>query len=137
MDYRWGKLHRIVFDHPLGPPFNVPNYGPFTDLTPELPGIARSGGYQVVDASSHSARADGVNEFMFGSGPARRFVGELSPDGIEGQQILPGGQSGDITSPFYASQLGRWLTNDHHPLVLSEGDVMDNAVSVQTFMPAP
>ncbi len=30
LDYRWGKLHRIVFDHPLGSdPFNIPNGGGF------------------------------------------------------------------------------------------------------------
>ena len=37
MDYRWGKLHRIVFRHPLnGDPLNIPNGGGFTDLAPDL-----------------------------------------------------------------------------------------------------
>ncbi len=116
-DYRWGKLHRIVFDHLLGAPFNVPNYGPFTDLSPEMPGLARAGGYESVDASRHDARADTLNGFMFGAGPARRFIGEMQAEGILGHQTIPGGQSGDITSPLYASQLPRWLTNQYHPLV--------------------
>ncbi len=116
-DYRWGKLHRIVFDHPLGPPFDVPNHGPFTDLSPELPGLARSGGYEAVDASRHDPRAETVNGFMFGAGPARRFIGELLEDGILGHQTIPGGQSGNITSPLYASQLPRWLTNQYHDLL--------------------
>jgi hypothetical protein len=30
---------------------------------------------RAVDASSHSARADGTASFMFGSGPNRRYVG--------------------------------------------------------------
>jgi len=56
LDYAWGKLHRIVFDHTLGAdPFNIPNGGGFTDLGPGLPGLARQGGYEAVDASSHSA----------------------------------------------------------------------------------
>ena len=54
MDYRWGKLHRIVFAHPLGiDPFNIPNGGNFMDLAADLPGLARQGGFQSVDASSH------------------------------------------------------------------------------------
>src|SRR5690606_770787 len=28
-DYRWGKLHRIVFDHSLGGPFNIPGSNPY------------------------------------------------------------------------------------------------------------
>lgn len=134
-DYRWGKLHRIVFAHPLGAPLSVPNYGPFTDLSPEMPGLATAGGYEAVDASLHSARADGLNEFMYSAGPARRFVGELFEGDIQGYEIIPGGQSGDITSPFYASQLGRWLTNHYHRLTPSQGPaVVSRTVEL---VPAP
>ncbi len=135
-DYRWGYLHRIVFDHPLGGPFNVPPAGGFQDLAPELPGISRAGGYGAVDASSHSARADGLNDFMFGHGPARRFIGVLDPAGIEAEEVIPGGQSGVVTSPDYASQLGRWLTNDHHPMLLTTQAVLGDAVSQEQFLPA-
>ncbi|MEO8012407.1 MAG: penicillin acylase family protein, partial [Dokdonella sp.] len=99
-DYRWGRLHRIVFEHPLGGPFNLPGpngYG-YSDLAEGLPGLARPGGFEAVDASSHDVRANGVNSFMFGSGPARRFVGEMSAS-INASQILPGGQSGVLGSP--------------------------------------
>ncbi|MGV6851841.1 MAG: penicillin acylase family protein [bacterium] len=134
-DYRWGKLHRIVFDHPLGAPFSIPNYGPFTDLAPELPGLARSGGYESVDASRHSARADALNEFMFGAGPARRFVGELAPEGIVGYEVIPGGQSGNILSPAYANELGMWLTNSYHPMLISDEDVAAGTVTTIDFSP--
>ncbi len=132
-NYRWGYLHRIVFDHPLGGPFNIPNAGGFNDVSAELLGVARSGGYEAVDASSHSSRADGVNDFMFGSGPARRFIGVLDPAGIDAQQIIPGGQSGVVSSPDYGSQLGRWLTNDYHPLLLTPGDVAADQQTEQQF----
>ena len=134
-DYRWGYLHRIEFDHILGGPFSVPAAGGFQPLAADLPGVARAGGYEAVDASRHSARADGLNEFMFGSGPARRFVGVLDPAGIQAEQIIPGGQSGVVVSPDYASQLGRWLTNDYHPLLLSEIDVGQAAIGRQDFEP--
>jgi penicillin amidase len=110
-DYRWGYLHRIVFDHPLGPPFSIPPSGGLTHVSESLMGVARSGGMGAVDASSHSARADSVNRFMFGSGPARRFVGHLTPEGIELHQTIPGGASGVFGSPHQSDSLMLWLTN--------------------------
>lgn len=110
-DYRWGYLHRIVLNHPLGGSYNIPPAGGLTDLAPGLPGLARSGGYNTVDAASHSSRADATNEFMFGSGPTRRFVGQLAPDGIIMHQVIPGGAGGVKDSPHQADQLRLWLTN--------------------------
>lgn len=138
-DYRWGLLHRIVFDHPLNAdPFNVPNGGGLSDLLPELPGVARAGGYGAVDASSHSTRADGLNEFMFGGGPARRFIGEVTDEGPVGQEILPGGRSGVFLSPHYTDQLPWWLTNQYHPLTLGQ-DAADatEAMRFQFVPPSP
>ena len=73
---------------------------------------------------------------MFGSGPARRFVGVLDPAGIEAEEILPGGQSGVPTSPDFAGQLGRWLTNQYHPLLLAAEEVVAAAVAEDRFEPA-
>lgn len=117
-DYRWGKLHRIVFRHPLGDaalPFNIPPGAGFRDLSPELRGLSTDGGFDAVDASSHNARADALNEFMFGSGPARRFVGEARHNGIKALQVIPGGASGTPGNIFFGNTLGFWLTNDYHP----------------------
>jgi penicillin amidase len=137
MDYRWGKLHRVVFDHPLGiDPLNVPNGGGFFDLGPGLPGLARQGGFGAVDASNHGVRADTLNAFMFGSGPNRRFVGEMTPGGVVGYETIPGGQSGVFFHPNYASQLPLWLTNSYHPLALGEEDGAGVAVMMSTFGPA-
>jgi penicillin amidase len=136
MDYRWGKLHRIVFDHPLNSdPFNIPNGGNFMDLAPDLPGLARQGGYQAVDASSHSARADSLNGFTFGHGPNRRFVGVMTPLGVDGVETIPGGQSGVYYSPNYSSQLPLWLTNSYHELAVGAGDGDAVAVVTHTFKP--
>jgi penicillin amidase len=135
-DYRWGHLHRIVFNHPLEGPFNLPGPNPygFADLSPQLPGVARPGGYEVVDASGHGVRAQGVNGFMFGSGPARRFVGEMSTP-IKAWEIIPGGQSGVLGHPLYASQLGRWLTNSYHELRISAASAAAVSPTVVNFTP--
>lgn len=135
-DYRWGKLHRITFSHPLGDSLSVPN-GLFGLSTVDgLPGVARSGGYQVLDASSHSTRADSSNEFMFSSGPARRLVAEVTPLGILAEQIVPGGQSGVITSGAnYVNQLVLWLVNGYLPLITDLDTITAIANEVYNFEP--
>ncbi len=125
-DYRWGKLHRIVFDHPFIDAFSVPSQPPgvFPQPVPGLRGIPTDGGFNVVDASSHSARADSVNEFMFGSGPVRRFVSEPQAAFRSGaESVWAGGVSGVPGSPFYANLLDYWLVNETLPLVLRTKDV--------------
>ncbi len=113
-DYRWGKLHRVVFAHLLGnlyspgAPFGQP---PLPSLV-NLPGVAVDGGMSTVDAASHNARANTVNGFMFGSGPNRRYVGNMQAGLVQGQSSLPGGVSGDPRSPWFTNLLLPWLIND-------------------------
>lgn len=135
-DYRWGRLHRIVFSHPLGPKFSIPGdnaYG-FTHLSPELPGLARSGAWSAVNVANHSVRAQNVNDFMFGSGPARRFVGEMSSP-ISANEVIPGGNSAVLGSPNYANQIGHWLTNTYHPLIVSAAPAIAASGNVTQFVP--
>lgn len=135
-DYRWGKLHRIVFAHPMGvDPFNVPNGGGLSSLGEGLPGVARAGGYQTVDASSHNTRASTVNGFMFDSGPARRTVAEMTPGKPSVDEILPGGRSGVLISPAYTNQLLLWLVNGYLPLGFGEADGQAQAVETIRFVP--
>ncbi len=135
-DYRWGMLHRIVFVHAFDTdPFNIPNGGGFTQLDAGLPGVARAGGFGAVDASHHSTRADSLNDFMFFNGPARRFWGIMDPMGIDGHEILPGGNNGIFLHPWYSNQLGRWLTNQYHQLSKGEADGINNAIIVTDFVP--
>lgn len=139
-EYIWGKLHRIVFDDPLRSPIgSIPGATPgFPPSFAGLRGLATDGGFGVVDASSHNPRAQSLNDFMFGSGPNRRYVG--TPGGgkgsIEAESALPGGASGVVGSEFYANLLERWLTNDTFPLRLKNGEIMQDLHSQQSFKPA-
>jgi penicillin amidase len=135
-DYRWGKLHRITFAHPLDGPFSIPPAAGFGDLAPGLPGIATDGGYDTVDAATHALRAATVNGFIFGSGPSRRFIGDAQPHGIEATQVIPGGESGKPADPTFGNQLGLWLTNDAHPALQTRNAVEQNASSQQIFLPS-
>jgi|GEM_PF-162543 len=162
-DYRWGNLHRITFDHPLGGDFGIPPGEDLADIGPGLPGVARAGGMGTLDASSHSARASGLNQFMFDSGPARRKLAVLMPDGPQVVDVIPGGQSGVFDdppdspprsappavstareeppssrgslaeSPFRADQLRLWLVNDYHPLPVTTDEVDALGVREEVF----
>ncbi|MCB1034982.1 MAG: penicillin acylase family protein, partial [Acidobacteria bacterium] len=135
LDYRWGALHRIVFDSPLGAEYSVPGAGGFESLSPFLPGIARAGGYEVVDASSHKVRGARPDRFVFGTGAADRLVAALGPSGIDGEIILPGGQSEVPGDPGFANQLGRWLTDQYHPMRRETAAIDADAVRVENLVP--
>jgi penicillin amidase len=138
-DYKWGRLHRIVFDGVIvGGPFSIPGATPgLPPSFPDLSGLATDGGFGVVDASSHSARAANSNAFMFGSGPNRRYVGSpgTAPGSIGAETSLPGGISGTLGSPFYANLLKIWLTNDTFPLRQPLPDVLQNLDGTIVFNP--
>jgi len=130
-DYRWGKLHRVTFSHVLGGPFNIPPMG-FSNYQG---GIPTDGALGVVDASNFSVRASDADGFTFGGGPARRMVAELTPQGLRAWEVIPGGESGIPGAQHFADQLLLWLTNDYHPVYMTDHEVKGNAESYQDFYP--
>jgi penicillin amidase len=135
-DYRWGKLHRIVFEHPMGGPFSVPPaFGLFPDPLAPLRGIPKGGGLGVVDASAHDARADAVDSFRFSSGPSNRLVVSLDPGEVHAESVWPGGASAVPGNPYYLNLLPLWLRNETVPLLFRRGEVVENAASVTRFTP--
>jgi len=137
-DYRWGKLHRIVFEHPMGGPFSVPSAGGAVPnpLGNVLPGFPTDGGLGAVDASNHDARAQVANGFMFGSGPVNRFVAEAVVPGVRAQSVWPGGTSGIPGAPFQLNLLPRYLSNDTIPLLYGVNELQPALSSVSRFVPA-
>ena len=135
-DYRWGRLHRVSFDAVLGPPWTIPTAGgAFPSPLPGLTGVPTDGGFNTVDASSHSARADSADEFMFGGGPVRRFVAQRDRVGMRADSALPGGTSETLGSPYYLNLLPRWLTNDTYPMRLAATDLVHGTASVTLYLP--
>ena len=137
-DYRWGKLHRIVMNHPLGGPFDLPPaFGLLPNpLGPSLLGFPTDGGFGAVDASNHDPRAQSSNGFMFGNGPVNRFVAEAGMPSVYAESVWPGGTSALPNSPFYVNLLPRYLTNDTVPLLFGQNDLQRNLYSVSRFVPA-
>ena len=128
-DYRWGRLHRIVLDSPLGGPFSQPS------PPGNPPGFATDGGYQTVDPADHALRADDDGSFMYGAGASRRYVADFAGRRISARSSLPGGPSGDIFSPYFDTLLDRWLTNDTYPLRQRPSDIFRGAVEFLTVRP--
>jgi penicillin G amidase len=119
-DYRWGKLHRIVFSHVIGS-FLSPGAA-FGQLplpsVPPLSGLSTDGGLWTVDVANHNARATKSSDFLFDHGPNRRYVGDLASSGPNGQSSLPGGVSGIPGNPLSTNLLMLWLTNDTFPVTM-------------------
>jgi acyl-homoserine lactone acylase PvdQ len=100
----------------------------------QLPGIPRAGAWQTVNVADHSLRASSANGFMFGSGPARRFVGEMLPT-ISASEVIPGGNSAVLGSVHYVDQLPLWLSNLYHPLPIPVASAAAAAQSETDFHP--
>ena len=135
-DYRWGKLHRKTFGHELGARFSLPPYAGFQDLAPNLPGLSRDGGYEVVNASGYSAKADDSDAFRFGGGPVRRYVGMANfPSSPEGSVVGYNAMPSVVGNPPNASQLRFWLTGDHHSVQMNENAILPLARRIEHFAP--
>ena len=120
--YVWGSLHKVALDHPLGAPFSIPP-------------IPTDGGFQTVDAATHSARASTAAGFVYRDGSTHRSVYELDPDGNRAASIWPGGTSGDPRSPNYAQFLPRWLANQSTDLLLGKQEVKRSGATLEHYVP--
>lgn len=85
-----------------------------------------------------TAISDGSHQFMNDWRAITRHV--HSPVGsahVVGFSAVSGGSSGDPSSPFYASQLGFWLTSDYYELPVTAAEVSARTTRLETFAPAP
>ena len=94
----------------------------------------RHGDQDNVDAGNPGL---GGKEFTYGSGPVMRMVVALGGGNVEGQNIVPGGQSGLTDSPHFHDQLELWLGNKTYPMRFFVGDVVDGATTREELVPAP
>jgi penicillin amidase len=108
-------------------------------LAPELPSgdpragltwFPRHGDLFAVDAPNYLLTGD---DYFYSSGPVMRMVISLTPQGVTGRNILPGGQSGLIESPHFADQAELWLGNRTVPMRLTVDQVVAGATHRETF----
>ena len=151
-EYLWGMRHMVRFESLLVEAIgNDPSLAFLLDqfnITPEvlplaanlasddpraeLPWFPRHGDMLNVDAGNPGF---GLDDHTYGSGPVFRMVIALGPDGAEGVNILPGGQSGLNDSEHFADQAAAWLGNETWPMHTTVDAVLGDQRSVQRFSP--
>lgn len=114
-DWNWGKIHKTQWEDFFG------NFGLAIDIKGPYP---IDGADYTVDVAGSS----GSDNFMVGSGPQIRWAVQVTSDGMVGKSVIPGGESGVITSPHYNDQAVMWLNNQTHDAVFTVEDVIDHAV---------
>ena len=148
----WGLRHMVRFDSllgdflgddpslaPLVSSFNItPRVLPLAPSLPPgdpramLPNFPRPGDQFDIDAANPGLD---TSDWRHGSGPVFRMVIALDSNGVRGQNILPGGQSGRPDSPHFADQAALWLANDTVPLRYTPEEVAAGATGIERFAP--
>jgi penicillin amidase len=142
-DYRWGKLHRLVLEHPLGDVelgFNVPPaFGFFPPAADGIDGIPVDGGFETVDEAppkgATNIRVSDSRSFAFEFGPIGRFVARPDFPRIYAETSLPGGESSIPGSPYYVNLLEPWLRNGTFRMLTSRRDIKHDASSIEDYVP--
>lgn len=148
----WGLRHQVKFESILA---GVAGNNPLIDLiagdfsisTDRLPladsfedddprrglnWFPRPGDLFGVDAANPAFVGD---DFHYGTGPVMRMVIRLGEDGVTGQNIIPGGQSGIVESEHFSDQAALWLANDTVPLRHTPAQVVEGAVGREVLTP--
>jgi len=151
-DWIWGLRHGVRYDSLLadflgGDPmfaFLLDQFSVTPEALPLAPDLTatdprfgltffpRPGDQFDVDAANPGLSGE---RFTHGSGPVFRMVIRLGPDGVRGENILPGGQSGLTTSPFFTDQTELWLANRTIPMRYTPEEVVEGAIGRETFLP--
>jgi penicillin amidase len=92
----------------------------------------RHGDQFNVDAGNPGLNGE---KFTYGSGPMMRMVVALKDGQVTGHNVIPGGQSGLTSSPFFADQAALWLGNKAHPLRFHVNEVVEGAVGREIYRP--
>ena len=106
---------------------------PMSDPRAGLKWFPRPGDFDNVDAANPSFSV-GTN-YTYGYGPNMRMVVRLHDGVVEGQNILPGGQSARTASPHFDDQAEYWLGNRAIPLRYTVEEVVTGAEGRESFHP--
>lgn len=151
-DWIWGLRHGVRFESLLADflggdpmfeflldmfsvtPADLPLAADLPETDPRfgLTFFPRPGDQFDVDAANPGLSGE---RFTHGAGPVFRMVIRLGPDGVRGENILPGGQSGLTNSPFFTDQTELWLANEALPMRYTPEEVVAGALGRETFLP--
>ncbi|MEN7550881.1 penicillin acylase family protein [Rapidithrix thailandica] len=93
---KWGDYKGTYLQHLARlEPFNIRN-------------VQNGGNHNIVNATSER------------HGPSWRMVVELDPKGVKAWGVYPGGQSGNVGSPYYNNLLPYWEQGKYYPLLFMQ-----------------
>lgn len=147
----WGLRHQVRFESLVGDFIDDPGLSvllndfdidtsnhplamslPSGDPREGLRWFPRPGDQFDIDAANPGL---GGTRFTHGSGPVFRMVVALGPDGVRGENILPGGQSGRPASDHFDDQAALWLGNETIPMRYTAEEVAAGATGRERFAP--
>ncbi len=133
-DYRWGKIHRIIFRNALHPQTNKFSVPPAVYAQPEYAdGLPVDGTLAAVDVANYNVKGTKAEDFGFSRGPSQRHIVELNPNGVRAWNALPTGNSGVVNTQHFGDLLAYWLVNDYYPVLFTDEEIKANAESEQEF----
>lgn len=126
-DWVWGEMHGLRLDGLLP----IPGGG-FQRPTADrgLPFYERPGGQFAVTPCDHNY--DDFN-FTCSSGSSLRMLHDMNPDGPVTYNAVPGGYSGDPSSPFYDSEVEIWNRAEPRKLEDDRATLEANASSIDVY----
>ncbi len=133
--WRWGSAHGIRFTSLLTGTegqLSIPSFdSPYPDAR-----FPRHGDEQVLDRSDYGlGRAGKSFSFTYSSGPAQRFVANMTSPAPEVRNALPGGNVWRPDDPFYSNESELWRKNANAPVVFTPGQVVAAAVERWDLVP--
>jgi penicillin amidase len=125
--WSWGKLHRLVYEHP------------FAGALPEFVGealrfgpVARPGEWHTLDVSGFPLRGDRYDVTEI---PSARLIVDLGA--VDNSRfVLPLGQSGQLFDRHAADHLKAWSAGRDFPLPFTLKAVDAATISTVRFVPA-
>jgi penicillin amidase len=145
--WKWGLRHWTRFESVLADFVDAEEFSFLTDQfsintdvlplageagTERIEWFPRPGDNLAVDAANSGFGTD----FTHGSGPVFRMVIALGPDGVSGRNVIPGGQSSMIDSPYFSDQTELWLANDTLPMLYAVDEVVAGAIGRERLVGA-
>lgn len=125
-DWKWGRIHTVMHNHPLGQVNALKKYfsvGP----------LEIKGGNEVINNQMFALDTTGIFEVI--AGPAVRTIIDLSNmNGAE--SINPTGQSGNFLSKHYEDQAQMFANVEFRPQLMDSTDVANNTISILILNPS-
>ncbi|MEZ5025215.1 MAG: penicillin acylase family protein [Chitinophagales bacterium] len=114
-DWKWGKIHAIVFSHPLS-------------IQPPLDKIFNIGPTPIGGDTDTPFQTYIMSTEQFGgelSAPSYRQIIDFS-NFDKSTIIMPLGNSANLASPFYKNQLESWITGKSYPMCWTREAVLQH-----------